>query len=102
MFKIVGFFLKLTVFSLLVLVIGNWLRWDGITISDQIKLKMSHAEDTGLFDSVRDWADQLTHDAKRGFHKKLGQISSQEEIPSSERQKLRALIRELNSSHKKD
>jgi len=102
MLKLIALFLKLALFSLFVLVLGNWVRWDGKTISDQVKLKMSHADEADIIGSVRDWADRLTHDAKHGFQKKMDRVTAQEEISPSERQKLKALIRELNSSHKKD
>jgi len=109
MLKAIGYLIKLTVFSVLVLVLGNWLRWDGKSISDQIKTRMAHAEKENILntvqDTVRGWAEKVTHDARKGYRKKLEQptaIAPQEEISSSERQKLKALIRELNSSHKKD
>ncbi len=102
MLKLFGFFIKFSFFSILVLILGNWLSWDGMTISDQIKLKMSHAEESGILESVRDWADKISRDAKKGFQNKVSQVSTPEEIPSSERQKLKALIRELNGSRKKD
>lgn len=102
MLKILGFLLKFTIFSLLILVLGNWLRWDGKTISDQVKLRMSHAEEAGILGTVKGWADRVTHDAKQGFKRKMTEMPMQEEISPTERQKLKALIRELNSSHKKD
>jgi hypothetical protein len=100
MLKIFGLLVKISVFSLIVLVLGNWLRWDGKTISDQVRLKMSHAEESGVFDHFKSWTESLTSDAKRGFRKKISEASMDEEIPSSEKQKLKALIRELNSSQK--
>lgn len=102
MLKLIGLVLKLALFSFFVLVLGNWVRWDGKTISDQVKLRMSHADEYEIIGSVKTWADQLTQDAKQGFHKKIDRVAAQEEISPSERQKLKALIRELNSSHKRD
>lgn len=102
MLRMLGFCLKFAIFSLAVLILGNWLRWDGKTLSDQIKWRMSHAEESAIFGSVKNWTKQLTTDAKKGLQKKIDHISIEEEIPSSEKQKLKALIRELNSSHKQD
>jgi hypothetical protein len=104
MLRMLGFCVKLVIFSVLVLVLGNWLHWDGRTISDQVKVKMSHAERSDLFGAVRNWADKVTYDARKGVQRKLGHSTPEqnEEITSSERQKLKALIQELNSSHKKD
>ena len=103
MLKLIGVFMKVAIFSIFILILGNTVQWDGMTISDQVRLKMSHAEEYGLVGTMRDWAEQVTHDARRGFQKKLSQPSSvKEEIHSSERQKLKALIRELNSSRKEN
>jgi hypothetical protein len=63
---------------------------------------MSHAERSDLFGIVRNWSEKVTHDARQGYQNKVNHALSQEEIPSSERQKLKALIRELNGSSKND
>ncbi len=105
MLRTIGFSLKIALLSTLVLILGNWVRWDGKTISDQVKLKMAHAERTHLLGTMRGWAEKLTQDARKGIQRKAEQITGappQDEISSSERQKLKALIRELNSSHKAD
>ena len=90
MLRLIGFITKITIFSLFVLVLGNWIRWDGKTISDQIKVKMSHADELGLMDHFRTWTERITTDARKGFQKKNEHSSHPEEIPSSERQKLKA------------
>jgi len=102
MLKAFGYCFRVIIFSILVLILGNWLHWDGRTISDQVRLRMSHAEETGWVGTVRNWAEKITHDARKGLQKKNTHVSAQEEIPSSEREKLKALIRELNGSQKKD
>ena len=106
MLKAVGFIIKLFLFSIFVLAVGNWLRWDGKTISDQVKSQLSHAEDSGVADEIRGWTRKITDDARAGFDKKQMKVSrseaaapSSEQIPSSERQKLKALIKELNRSN---
>lgn len=86
--------IKIAVFSLIVLVLGNWLQWRGKTVSDQVKTQLSHAQRSEIAGQVRGWATQLTQDAKEGA--KVD--SDSEAISSSERQKLKALIRQLNSS----
>jgi hypothetical protein len=106
MLRVMGYLFKLTLFSILILVLGNVLRWDGKTISDQVRLQMSHAERSGLFGTVRNWADRVTYDTRKGFQQKTGhslsESSESEDISPSERQKLKALIRELNRSHRED
>jgi len=108
MLRLIGWTLKVTAFAVLVLVLANWIRWDGKTISDQVRTQMSHAEDLSILETIKGWAEKLTLDARKGSTRKrssgtsAAMKGSREEagndIPSSERQKLRALIRELNSS----
>jgi hypothetical protein len=147
MLKAVGSALKLVLFSIAILVIGNWVSWDGRTLSDHVRRQISRAERSDTAAYLQGVARKVTEDARSGFDKKIknhGRIPamahaqtkakpavredesqaddndvtdrteiqsaapkhelhaaatrSDEKIPSSERQKLRALIRELNSS----
>lgn len=102
MLRLIGFFLKVSLFSIIVLILGNLVRWEGRTISDQVKTQMAHAERSSLLGEIRHWAEQLTREARKGGFKKLHSASSDEEFPSSERQKLKTLIQELNNSRKID
>jgi hypothetical protein len=109
MLRILVFCLKAVIFAAVVLVLGNSFRWEGKTISDQVKVSMAHAENSKVAGTVRGWAEKLTHDAQKGIQKKFnttspGQMTIEvpEEITASERQKLKALIQELNSSHRKN
>ena len=143
MLKAIGFVIKLCIFSVFTLVIGNWITWNGETLSERVQTQVSRMEGSDMADHVRGWTRKLTDDARSGFGKKLGlgnghnvstapsssssskritaaakndevtdrtetasaaptHSRSDEKMPSSERQKLRALIRELNSSHGKD
>jgi len=101
MLRLIGTLIKLALFSTFILILGNSLHWEGKTISDQVKLRMSHAERSDIYGSARSWAAKLTLDARQGATKKANRILV-EEIAPSERQKLNALIRELNNSHKTD
>lgn len=105
MLKTLGALIKFGIFALIILMLGNWLRWGGRTISDQIRLGMAHAEKSNWMESIRKWTTEVTTDARKGFQKGATRLTpppSNEEISTSERQKLRALIQELNSSHGKD
>lgn len=122
MLRIIGFMIKLVAFAALVLVIGNWARWDGKTLSDQVKEGVAKAERSEAASKMRDWTRSLTDDAREGAERKAKRRAAppahaseratdadrtgseaaaparaEERIPSSERQKLRDLIRELNS-----
>lgn len=121
MLKILGFLLKTALFASVILILGNLIRWDGKTISDQIKTQLSQAERSELAGQIKDLTSDLVADAAEGA-KKLPQTLSQKnkkpasssteksaeksrepsEISTSERSKLRALIRELNGSRGQD
>src|SRR5262245_11046742 len=104
MFRAIGFVFKVAIFSLAVLILGNWIKWDGLTLSDQVKTHLSHAESTvPYYEKLKDWAGDLVDDARAGAVKRKSTKNREDqEIKASERQKLRALIRELNSSRAHD
>ena len=90
------FFFKFLILTAVILILGNWLQWRGRTLSDQVKTSMAHAEKSELLLGARKWADGLTQDARKGLEKQS------EDILPSERQKLKALIRELNNSYREN
>ena len=152
MLKAIGFIVKLIIFSVIVLVAGNWVSWDGRTLNHHLQTTLHNAERSDAISQAKDWTRKITDDAREGFGQRTKhrshssaekravtgknnsvqqasreedessdvtetaaaapapvpahthaefQASSGEKIPSSERQKLRALIRELNSSQDK-
>jgi len=113
MLRLIGFMIKVCVFSIVVLLLGNVIHWRGRTLSDQVRTSMSQVEravehriDPSTANTVKHWSKKLNFDsaAKPGSKPEKIKVASdaQEEgpdmIPPSERQKLRALIRELNGS----
>jgi hypothetical protein len=116
MLKTIGWVVKGSAFALIILVVANYFHVGDKTISDQVKTQLSHAERAEVVGHVKDWAHEISADQRDGIVKKVnsgvGKIApfvkreekkiiktADEEIPSSERQKLKALMRELNSSH---
>lgn len=107
MLRMIGLLIKITLFSLLVLILGNWIHWHGKSISDQIKTQLSSAEHLGS-SALRNFSDReprrhpISIGQGRSSAEKPADSISEANVPeqlhSSERQKLRALIRELNSS----
>lgn len=113
MLRLIGFFIKLCLFSAFVLFLGNVIHYRGRTLSDQVRTSMAQVErqvervDPTTLNSVRQWSKKLDFDSEPAKKSaKIGKIrtasgAQKEEpdrIPLSERQKLRALIRELNGS----
>lgn len=98
MLKLISFLIKLSIFSVVVLAVGNRLKIGNQTVSDKVNTQLAHAERSELAGKVRRLAGQLKEDASEGFRNKVRSNEDLEKIVSSEREKLRALIRELNSS----
>jgi hypothetical protein len=147
MLKALGLLIKLTVFSIVILLAGEWLHWDGKSLAQHVQAQFARAERSDAAGYVRDLTRRVTSDARAGFEKRVHQHGSamglgaghdkspqprkvassvrdsstensdrlpmqaaapaselrtvartQEQLAPSERQKLRALIRELNSS----
>ncbi len=113
MFRLIGYLLKVAFVTALILVLGQIVRWEGRTVSDQIKTRLAKAEKSPIVDRVSDWAESWV--SERGAPKRrapqlserpkpvaaerpvaAGSPGDGREIPPSERQKLRELIRELN------
>jgi hypothetical protein len=111
---------KLTLFALLVLTLGSLIHIRGRTVSDQIRTGLSQAERSVSLPSMPElsWPKQLPKlpnlsETAESLQKKIRaseenlrkpqsdqtNASEQTEIAPSERQKLRALIRDLNRSH---
>ena len=106
MLKLIGFCIRKILFAILILILGNTVHWDGRTLSEQVRLTMASTERSEWMDTLRGWAKRVTVDAQKGIQKKadtvptINRAAESDEIPSSEKQKLRALIRELNTSRK--
>jgi len=128
MFKAIGWLIKLTVFAGIILILGNMVHWRGHTVSDQVKTSLASAQTAETLDDIKTWANHVTstpanahpvnhkgakkralpqESPRNSFHPVVAtepqpaaqaEAPTQEEIPSSERQKLRALIREINTS----
>jgi hypothetical protein len=128
MLRAISFVVKLALFSVLVLILGNWLAWDGKTLSDQVRDGVARVENTEWMGKARGWLGlghdeprRLAHRPMRQQHahaslrhaaaerdrmsdslvnEKSAETSrpTQEQVSPSERQKLRALIQELNKS----
>lgn len=107
MFRALRFTFKVILFSAVVMVIGNLVEWKGKTVSDRIKTHLSQARQSPVIHQVKDWGEDLADRAKEkvnsiSLKNRVGTGSmgeSESHIPSSEREKLRSLIRELNKSH---
>jgi hypothetical protein len=143
MLKAIALVLKLAAFAAIVLVVANMLKWDGKTVSDQVKSQIAHAERSEIADRVRELTGTAEDRAARELRERKAKLTESirrlkgedarekddsprvkdaaarersparehleeiaaadapqargERIQSSERQKLKALMKELNS-----
>lgn len=101
-------FIKCALFAVIVLILGNWIQWKGKTLSDQVKVQMAHAEHSEWGQGLQDWSKSIFDDIKTTLrsqnenktrlNQSLPRQNSREEIDGKEKQKLRSLIGDLNSS----
>jgi uncharacterized membrane protein YhiD involved in acid resistance len=106
--------IKYSLIALLIIVLANWIQWKGKTVSDQIKTQMAQAEQSTIFKKAQHWKNSVSVDIKKGVIVKLHneqiklmnsldetkskQVETKEIIPSTEKEKLRSLIQDLNTS----
>ncbi len=105
MLRLIGWAIKTSFFVLLILVLGNVIHWRGRTVSDQVKHQIANVEALGggMPKAMTKNAKSLATEAQatrlwtRPQPAHASRSEEPEKIDPSERQKLRALIRELNN-----
>jgi len=110
MLRAITFMFKFMILTVFILAIGNSVHFNGKTVSDHLQTQMSHAENSNTYQNARSWAADNLFRIKNLISNKLfgtpiikkrnrvSQTSLRpEEIFPTEQQKLRALIRDLNS-----
>ena len=108
--------IKISAFSILLLIIANWISLNGKTVaqyakttSDEIKIHFSKAENLDAVKKIQKSTETWLDDAKKGANQILENpgtseksptqgVENQDRISISERQKLRSLIKELNQN----
>ena len=90
---------KTIIFSIIILILGNWIKWDGKTLSEQVNNCMTHQKYMPLFQQMKQKSSLFLNDlhqtTSRVHEARAPASSSYEEISPSEKQKLRTLIKEL-------
>jgi hypothetical protein len=108
MLNALGNLIKLALFTVAILFAGQWIQWEGRPLASHVNRAIHQALNSEVMDRFVSWSKSLTRDAQEGAKKyskgdeirlraSAPQRSEGEDITSSERQKLRELIRELNS-----
>lgn len=100
MLKILGWILKASLFSLLVLVAAHYITWDGKTVSDQVASTLSSAERSSPIKKIHRGSEGLIRNMKKATRRIGIEHSSssleKEAIPANDRARLQALIHSSN------
>lgn len=98
MLKLISWTFQTIFFTLLVLVLGNWVRFDGTTISDHVKSKMAFVLETD-HDTKKEHArngDPVTKRVTQQVKKITDRVSFGNSSPSKkEREELKELIKKF-------
>lgn len=100
MFSLFSSIIKISLFTVVILLLGNSIHIGGRTVSDQIRIGLSQVERGPIGDKVKAWSAVLTSDMKKGAAKIStapgSHVQHQEKLEPSERLKLKKLIEDLN------
>lgn len=101
MFKIIGWFFKASLFALVILVGSHLVKWNGRTVSDQVRSTLSSAEKFPTVKTVKKKSQTLMNDAKdvagRALSTTTEKANSATEILEQDKAELQALIHEDKS-----
>lgn len=73
MIKATVSFIKICVFCIVILILGNWFKVGDKTLSDQIKIEMAHAEKSQLAGKMKNWANEFSEEIQALYKKKVSQ-----------------------------
>lgn len=97
MLKAIGWILKASLFAVVVLVASHFVKWNGKTVSDQVRSTLSSAEKSPAVKSVKKKSKALLNEAKDAAGdviKTSDAPVSETEIPAEDKVELQALIHE--------
>lgn len=96
MFKVLGWIIKASLFTAIILVASHLVRWNGRTVSDQVRSTLSSAERSAPLKTARKKSEVLLEDAKDAAERALkaarSTTSEKAEIPEQDKEELQALI----------
>jgi len=81
MFKLIFGIIKLAIFTVVVLIASHHIKWDGKTVSDQVKTHMSQAQKSPALEKIR---------------RKKPRVHTIDTIDLQDRNKLKELIRNMS------
>lgn len=94
MFKLIGFLFRTSLFVIIVLVASHFLKWNGKTVSDQVRTTLSSAEKSPALKSVTKKSKAILYDAKDAAERAINTSGSttRTEILPEDKAELQALI----------
>ena len=112
MLKLIGWTIRTALFAALVLVLGNWIKWKGTTLSDHLRVGMSQVErkvdvQMPTASSISEATRNLIKESKTApRHPEVAKAPthlsrSHDQISRSDRREFRDFLRELSTHPKK-
>jgi hypothetical protein len=99
MLKLIGWVLKASFFTVVVLVAAHYVTWDGRTVSDQVRSTLSSAEKSAPVKTIRRKSKALIQDTIQGTKNAASHVGidtakrdGKEAIPIEDRAELQAVI----------
>lgn len=99
MFKLLGALIKLSLFSIVILIAGQLIEFKGRTLSDHVRHQLRIAEKSESVDQLKSFASSLVRDSKIKIKKEIK--SDADELSASEQEKLKSLIKDLGGRDSK-
>jgi len=97
MLNAIGWVFKASLFAVVILVASHFVRWNGKTVSDQVRSTLSSAEKSPAVKSVTKKSKALLNEAKDAAKDVVSTTEvpvSETEIPDADKVELQALINE--------
>ena len=99
MIRLVISLVKVSIFALVVLVLSHILKWNGKSLSDQVRDQMIQAEKSPVLYDLKEWSSKTFHQAVKRGKEKLSAASKNHEsddLSPEEQKQLRELLKQLD------
>ena len=104
MLKLVGWVLKASFFTAVVLIAAHYITWDGKTVSDQVRTTLSTAEKSAPVKTIRRKSKAIIQSTIQGTKEAASHVGidtakrgGKEAIPAEDRAELQAVIHSSDS-----
>jgi len=79
MLKLIGFFIKLSILGMIMLVVGNLVHYQGRTLSDHAKNWIQNTEKSEVTQDIRKWAHQMSSPIEKHVQPIIEEVTPQDQ-----------------------